>query len=42
MDMRLGEMEPALAALESEKRIKRTDFEENGKTNQITRSAVHI
>jgi hypothetical protein len=35
MDMRLAEMEPALAALESEKKIKRTDFEEKGKTNQM-------
>jgi hypothetical protein len=35
MDMRLTELEPALAVLESEKRIKRIDFEENGKINQI-------
>ena len=34
MDMRLAEMEPALDALESEKRIKRIDFEKNGCHNQ--------
>jgi hypothetical protein len=35
LDMKLAELEPALAALERKKKIKRTDFEENGKTNQI-------
>jgi hypothetical protein len=33
--MRLAELETALAALESEKRIKRIDFEKNGRPNQI-------
>jgi hypothetical protein len=33
--MRLAELEPALAALESKKKIKREDFEEKGKTNQM-------
>jgi hypothetical protein len=35
LDMKLAELEPALAVLESEKRIKRTDFEDKGKPNQI-------
>ena len=35
LDMKLAELETALVALESEKRIKRTDFEEKGKTNQM-------
>ena len=33
--MRLAELEPFIAALESEKRIKRIDFEKNGRPNQI-------
>jgi hypothetical protein len=35
LDMKLAELEPVLAALESKKKIKRTDFEEKGKTNQM-------
>jgi predicted DNA-binding protein len=35
LDMTLAELEPALVALESKKKIKRTDFEEKGKTNQM-------
>jgi len=35
LDMKLAEMEPALAALESKKKIKREDFKEKGKTIQI-------
>jgi predicted DNA-binding protein len=34
LEMRLAELEPFLAVLESEKRIKRIDFEKNGKRNQ--------
>jgi hypothetical protein len=34
LEMRLTELEPILAALESEKRIKLIDFEKNGKRNQ--------
>ena len=34
LEMRLAEQEPFLADLENEKRIKRIDFEKNGKRNQ--------
>ncbi len=32
---KLAELEPALCALESKKKIKRMDFDEKGKTNQM-------
>jgi hypothetical protein len=35
LEMRLAELEPFLAALEGEKRIKRIDFEKNGRPNQL-------
>jgi hypothetical protein len=35
LDMKLAELEPALLVLESKKKIRRTDFEEKGKTNQM-------
>ncbi len=35
LDMKLAELELALAALESKNKIKRMDFEEKGKPNQM-------